>query len=200
VPPVAAIVRRNHRRRIAAPLAAATVLIATGLWAAAPAGAATCRNADARITHISTAAARGAVVCLINDTRRAHGLPAVRQSGPLDVAARIWSNAMVANSVFAHSPSFGQRVTNAGLVWQALAENIATGFPTPRGVVQAWMASLDHCQNILDPTYRDVGIGINVHAVPGYATHLGTWTADFALPMGRSAPSHNWAPFNRCPY
>jgi uncharacterized protein YkwD len=176
------------------------VLIAVGLWAAPPAGAAGCRNAGARITRISTAAARGAVVCLINDTRRAHGLPALRQSGPLDVAAQIWSNAMVASDVFTHSSSFGQRVTDAGLVWQALAENIATGFPTPRRVVQAWMGSLDHCQNILDPTYRDVGIGINIHGVHGYANRFGTWTADFALPMGRSAPSHNWEAFNRCPY
>jgi uncharacterized protein YkwD len=107
---------------------------------------------------------------------------------------------MVRSDVFAHSASFGQRVTNAGLVWQNLGENIATGFTTPRWVVQAWMASLDHCQNILDPTYRDVGIGVEYKRVRADATLPGTWTADFALPMGRAAASDNWGPFKGCPY
>lgn len=198
--PAAALVRRTCSRRIGAPFAAATaLLIASALWTAAPASAARCRSADAQITRISTAAARGAVLCLINDARAAHSLPGFRQSRPLDVAAQMWTNVMVSNDLFAHSPSFGQRVTNAGLVWQTLGENIATGFPTPRRVVRAWMASLDHCQNILDPTYRLLGIGLNVHAVRGYANRFGTWTTDFALPTGRVAPSHNWGPFNGCP-
>ncbi len=107
---------------------------------------------------------------------------------------------MVGADMFAHSSSLGQRVTAAGLAWQALGENIATGFPTPRRVLEAWMASVGHCQNILNPTYRLLGIGLNIHAVGGYAKRFGTWTTDFALPMGRPAPSHNSGPFNGCPY
>lgn len=179
------------------------------LWAAtpastarhsAPASPAKCQDADASVTQIDTAAARGAVLCLINDARTAHGLPAYRESRPLDVAAQIWSNVMVTTGVFAHSASLGQRVTDAGLDWRDLGENIATGFPTPRLVVQAWLASLGHCQNMLDPSYRLLGIGVNVHPVRGYANRFGTWTTDFALPMGEAAPSHNWGPRNGCPY
>jgi uncharacterized protein YkwD len=170
------------------------------MWDPAPAHAAKCPHADAHLTRISTAAARGAVLCLINDARAAHKLPELRQSGPLDAAAQIWNRTMVSADIFAHSTSLGQRVTNAGVVWRTLGENIATGFPTPRGVVRAWMASRDHCQNILDPTYRLLGIGLSVPAVRGYANRVGTWTTDFALPMGRTAPSHNWGPFKGCPY
>jgi uncharacterized protein YkwD len=181
-------------------VAAAALLIVCALWTAAPASAARCRNADASITRISTAAARSSALCLINDARKARGLPGVRQSASLDLAAQSWSNVMVVTDVFAHSSSFAQRVTNAGFTWQALGENIATGFPTPRLVVRAWLASTEHCQNMLDPTYRDVGIGINIHAVRGYASRFGTWTTDFALPRGQAAPSHNWGPYSHCPY
>ena len=200
MPPVAAVARCNHWRRIRAPLAVTTVLIATASCWAAPANATMCRHTNAQISRISTKTARTAVVCLINSVRATHDLPALQESSPLDVAAQRWTNVMIDTGVFAHSASFGQRVTDAGLRWQALGENIATGFFTPRWVVHAWMASKDHCQNILDPTYRAVGVGIDLKAVHGYATAPGTWTADFALPMGRSAPSHNLRPFDGCPY
>jgi uncharacterized protein YkwD len=62
------------------------------------------------------------------------------------------------------------------------------------------MASTGHCENILSPTYRDVGTGVNRHAVGGYATGPATWTQDFALPMGKSAPSRSVGPMDHCPY
>jgi uncharacterized protein YkwD len=71
---------------------------------------------------------------------------------------------------------------------------------TPRQVVNGWMASTGHCENILSPTYRDLGTGVNRHAVGGYATGPATWTQDFALPMGKSAPSRSVGPMDRCPY
>ena len=33
-----------------------------------------------------------------------------------------------------------------------------------------------------------------------YATGPATWTQDFALPMGKSAPSRSVGPMDRCPY
>ena len=71
---------------------------------------------------------------------------------------------------------------------------------TPRQVVDGWMASAGHCENILNPTYRDVGTGVNRHAVGGYASGPATWTQDFALPMGSRAPSRNSGPAHHCPY
>jgi len=38
------------------------------------------------------------------------------------------------------------------------------------------------------------------HGVSGYASGPATWTQDFALPLGQSAPSRNWAPAHGCPY
>jgi uncharacterized protein YkwD len=60
------------------------------------------------------------------------------------------------------------------------------------------MASPGHCQIILSPLYTEVGTGVNPHPVRGYASGPATWAQDFALPAGRRAPSHNWAPAQSC--
>jgi len=60
------------------------------------------------------------------------------------------------------------------------------------------MASLGHCQNILTPTFRDVGIGEDPAGV-GDASGA-TWTGDFGLRQLASAPSTDWGPADGCPY
>ena len=92
----------------------------------------------------------------------------------------------------------GARISAVGFNWSTVGENIATGYRTPSRVVAAWLASAPHCQNILDPIYTDVGTGVNKSAIGGGRS--GTWTQDFGLPMGRRAPSHDWAPAEHCPY
>jgi uncharacterized protein YkwD len=145
---------------------------------------------------------RTAVVCLVNQQRRTHGLPALAASDQLDRSAQGWTNTMVLTRQFTHGPgdAFASRISAAGYSWQTAGENIATGFPTPRSVVTAWMASTDHCRNILDPSFRDVGSGESDSAVGDVASGPATWTQDFGLRMGQSAPSHNQGPMNGCPY
>ena len=146
---------------------------------------------------------RAAVVCLINNERAAHHLRVLRHNGILDRAAQQWTDHMVATSTFGHvlgGSDPGMRMQDAGYDWSAYGENIATGFATPRDVVRAWMASTDHCRNILDPEYVEVGTGVNPNPVVGYATGPATWTQDFGLPAYSSPPSENFAPANGCPY
>jgi uncharacterized protein YkwD len=159
-----------------------------------------CSNANAVVGHASVNALRDAVVCLINQQRTSRNLPPLRASPPLDRSAQRWTNEMIASDVFTHGTNFAGRISAAGYAWRAAGENIATGFPTPRSVVRAWMASTGHCQNILNPTYDNVGTGVNRHVVRGWATGSGTWTQDFALSAFKSAPSGNWGPADGCPY
>jgi uncharacterized protein YkwD len=112
---------------------------------------------------------------------------------------------MVATSTFAHvvgSSDPGTRLDAAGYDWQAVGENIATGFGTPRDVIHAWMASTPHCQNVLDPNIVDVGVGMNPNPVEGYASgpQPSTWTEDLALPVYVDPPSDNYEPADGCPY
>jgi len=162
--------------------------------------AAGCANANAVVGRASDQALRTAVVCLVNEQRTSRNLPPLHASRLLDRSAQDWTNAMVTSDVFSHGTNFAARISAAGYVWRAAGENIATGFQTPRSVVNGWMASTGHCQNILNPTYSNVGTGISSHPVKGWASGAGTWTQDFALSMFRSPPSGNWGPANGCPY
>jgi uncharacterized protein YkwD len=139
------------------------------------------------------------VVCLINKERTARHLPALRENGLLDRSAQGWTDQMVATGDFTHGADFAARISAAGFHWRAAGENIATGFETPRAVVNGWMASTGHCENILNPTYSSVGTGV-VGRVVSFGGVGATWTQDFALGMGRRAPSHNTGPASGCPY
>jgi uncharacterized protein YkwD len=161
---------------------------------------ATCAGANTRIAHGSLDTLRAAVVCLINQQRAVHRLPALQASPLLNRSAQGWTAAMVSSDQFTHGVNFAARISAAGYVWRAAGENIATGYSTPRTVVRAWMASAGHCQNILNPTYRNVGTGVTPRPVRGWATGAGTWTQDFALGMHQSPPSGNFGPANGCPY
>lgn len=159
-----------------------------------------CAYGNTPATAASSAAMRTAVVCLINQQRARRGLPALRDSSLLDRSAQGWTNSMVLSGIFSHGLDFAARITAVGFVWQDAGENIATGFPTPASVVSAWMASKDHCENILNPVYTKVGTGISRHPVGSWASTASTWTQDFALPMSSRAPSHNYGPQHGCPY
>src|SRR5205085_6155391 len=97
-----------------------------------------------------------AVVCLVNQQRARHGLPALTEQSQLGGAAQHWSDWMVSAGQFTHGVDFAGRISAAGYVFKAAGENIATGVPTPSAVVQAWMHRAEHCRNILTPTYRDI--------------------------------------------
>jgi uncharacterized protein YkwD len=157
-----------------------------------------CANADTSIAAASKKAIRGAVVCLINEQREAHQLPALHARPTLDSSAQRWTNTMVITGQFTHGVDFAGRISAAGFNWSAAGENIATGYRTPRQVVTAWMGSTGHCQNILDPSFEDVGTGVNAQPIGQYGG--GTWTQDFGLSMGTAAPSGNTGPANGCPY
>jgi uncharacterized protein YkwD len=159
-----------------------------------------CRAAHARIARTSRRVVQRAVVCLLNRQRRAHGLPALHQSGELDRSAQGWTNAMVFAAGFTHGSDFAARISAVGFRWSSVGENIATGYATPAAVVRAWMASTGHCQNILNPTFRDVGAGFDDRRILGFRSLPGTWTTDFGLPIGQGAASGNWGPARGCPY
>ena len=102
---------------------------------------------------------------------------------------------MVRTDRFTHGSgdAFADRITAIGYRWQAAGENIATGYPTPRAVVAGWMASTGHCHNILNPTFRDIGIAENESPVRGFASGPATWTQDFGLRVGQRAVAEAWA-------
>ncbi len=187
----------------------ATRVVQTGLLSVASIGhmvrpsghlAEACPNANAAAASAPRQAMQEAVLCMVNEQRTAHGLPSLGASAQLTRSAQVWSDEMVARDVFSHGSDFAARISAAGYHWAAAGENIATGLATSRMVVKAWMASPGHCENILNPTYRDLGVGVNGHPVAGAASGPATWTEDFGLRKFQSPPSRNWGPADGCPY
>jgi uncharacterized protein YkwD len=159
-----------------------------------------CRDANVPVIHLSVRAAQAAVACLINRERIAHGLPALRVSGKLDRVAEGWSRAMVASHQLGHGTNFTGRLNAVGYDWQMAGENVATGQRSPAAVVKGWMASVGHCENILNPEFRDLGSGETPAPVRGVTSSPATWTEDFGLTMSASPASRNMAPYRGCPY
>ncbi len=157
-----------------------------------------CRGANTPATRGSRELMRAAILCLINRQRVSRGLPRLRDSRELNRSAQSWSGRMVAGHFFSHGANFTARISAAGYDWSMAGEDIAAGFATPRQVVAGWMGSFGHCQNILDPDFADVGIGVVAHRLLRYGPSV--WTLDFGLRMGRRPPSSNTGPMSRCPY
>jgi uncharacterized protein YkwD len=189
------------RPRAHTPRALVIIGVALGLAGAtlAPAAAQArgCRYAHARVSRTRRPDLQRAVVCLINQQRSSHHLPRLRENQRLNRSAQGWTNVMVRHHEFTHGSDFAGRISAVGFNWKSVGENIAAGFATPAAVVRGWMGSTGHCQNILNPTFRDVGTGVDRGRIMGAAD---VWTQDFALSMNSRAPSHNWGPADRCPY
>jgi uncharacterized protein YkwD len=107
------------------------------------------------------------VLRLQNRQRRAHGLRSLRPSRKLRRAANRHARDMVRRHYFGHV-SFGgrtvvDRVGRAGYGRRFRAgENlfyVVSSRPSPAQVVAAWMASPPHRHQILNPAWREVGIG-----------------------------------------
>jgi uncharacterized protein YkwD len=197
-------VRRNPLALAVAAIAAVAISLSLSATAAAAAvhthhrhATSTCAGASTAIAASTTPAMRAAVVCLINQQRTSRGLPALTANARLDRSAQGWTNEMVSHHEFTHGADFAERISTAGFHWSQAGENIASGFPTPASVVSGWMASAGHCENILSPTFREVGTGVSARAT---VVSPGTWTQDFGLLMSQRPASGNGAPAAGCPY
>jgi uncharacterized protein YkwD len=123
------------------------------------------------------------VVRLINEARRAKGVPPLSISPALTSAAYSHSSHMRDQGCFSHQcegeASASSRACEAGYEpygWGAcyIGETIAAGFQTPASVVDAWLASSGHYGILLDSALREIGVGYVSGGSYGYY-----WTADF---------------------
>jgi uncharacterized protein YkwD len=115
------------------------------------------------------------VLALVNKERAAVGCPVLTVNAKLTKAAQDHSADMAAHNNMSHTGSDGSdpgaRITRAGYQWQTYGENVAYGYPSAAQVMEGWMNSPGHKRNILDCSYKEIGIGL---AQPGQY-----WTQDF---------------------
>ena len=103
------------------------------------------------------------VVELINEIRKEYGLSELKINTELCAVARAKSQDMKDNNYFSHtSPTYGSpfdMMKTFGISYRTAGENIAMGYRTPEAVVNAWMNSEGHRANILNASYKEIGMG-----------------------------------------
>ena len=99
---------------------------------------------------------------LVNQTRAAAGLGPLAVHPELTAQARAWSASMAAADHLAHSPDIAAGISAP---WTVLGENVGVHGVVDVGQVHdAFLASPGHYQNLVDPRYTHIGVGVVVTA------------------------------------
>ncbi|WP_037851589.1 CAP domain-containing protein [Streptomyces sp. NRRL S-340] len=155
---------------------APTTASASPAPATAPAGAPPAASAGPQTGTTAPTAVAAQVLELVNAERAKAGCSALTADPTLAAAAQAHSEDMAAHQNMSHTGSDGSapgdRITAAGYAWSTYGENVAYGYSTPEQVMAAWMASPGHKANILNCSFKEIGVGL---AQPG-----AYWTQDFA--------------------
>ncbi|MFE7773533.1 sigma-70 family RNA polymerase sigma factor [Streptomyces sp. NPDC057445] len=105
------------------------------------------------------------VIALVNTERSKAGCGPVSNNDKLATAAGNHSADMAARDFFDHTNPDGKdpgdRITATGYRWSTYGENIARGQQTPASVMDSWMNSPGHRANILNCSFKEMGVGIH---------------------------------------
>ena len=101
------------------------------------------------------------IVRAMNAIRAQNGAPPLQVGRALTRAARSHSADMARRGYFDHG-AFVQRLRRFGVRAPYVGENLAysTGPMAAMAIVQMWIASPPHRQNLLDAKFRRIGVGV----------------------------------------
>ncbi|MGW6400332.1 CAP domain-containing protein [Streptomyces sp. NPDC055134] len=135
----------------------------------------TTASSGAPATTASASGATARVLTLVNNERSKAGCSPLTMNAKLTKAAQDHSKDMASHGNMSHTGSDGSspgdRITRAGYSWSSYGENVAYGYSTPEKVMAGWMSSPGHKRNILDCSFKEIGIGV--------AQPNSYWTQDF---------------------
>lgn len=113
---------------------------------------------------------------LTNKERAEEGLNPLVLNDQLSKAADEKARYMFEKNFWAHVAPDGTTpwyfIKNSGYEYQYAGENLARGFNTSKDVVDAWMASPTHRENMLSPNYTDIGFAVSSGTLTGSETIL----------------------------
>ncbi len=167
---------------------------------------ASCQNTDIVPAQGTLPTVIASTLCLLNGERQDEGLAPLTENPKLASAAVAHSQEMVDKGYFDHAGRDGSdpvdRIRGAGYIpttgaW-TVGENLAWGtgvLATPKEIVQAWMKSTGHRENILRPAFKEIGFGVVVGNPRSSSGSGATYTTTFggitgaatAAPKARTA-------------
>lgn len=116
------------------------------------------------------------LLILTNQKRQEAGIPPLVMNDSLTQAATRKAADMLTKDYWAHIAPDGTTpwyfIKSSGYEYIYAGENLARGFYSTGDVVNAWMASPSHRENVLSPNYKDVGFAIQEGTLTGDDTVL----------------------------
>ncbi|MEI6792657.1 MAG: CAP domain-containing protein [Actinomycetes bacterium] len=156
--------------------------------------------------------AQVAALCLVNADRAAAGARPLRMNPQLEREADDYAQRLVNQQFFSHIDPLGgtlyQRTRASNYLLGAdlwlIGENIGWGVSTvgtPVHIVESWMSSPGHRKNMLNPSFRDIGIGLTPGTPAGgangathvqvYAAHTDAKKKPAKNPVKKPKPKHH---------
>lgn len=128
------------------------------------------------ILGISSNINQQVLIELTNKKRAEQNLPALSENSLLDQAALAKAKNMFEENYWAHFAPSGKTpwnfISSSGYVFSVAGENLARNFYTSDEVVEAWMSSPSHRDNIVNSKYKEIGIGVLNGVLNGQETTL----------------------------
>ena len=122
------------------------------------------RTVSRRITVVDLNVLAGEVFRLTNVERTRAELTELGRTQPLNQVALVRAKETI--EYFSHTRPDGREFytvyTDNGIEYRVAGENLASGQRTPVEVVQAWMDSPGHRENILNRDFGNIGIGVTI--------------------------------------
>jgi hypothetical protein len=114
------------------------------------------------------------IVFAVNQERIKKGIPPLTVNPKLTQAAQAKASDMASKSYFSHISPNGKKwsdfIKDSKYNYAEAGENLANGFDTVSDMVDAWMKSPTHRENILNPGVLETGVGLEFGKLDNYPT------------------------------
>lgn len=125
------------------------------------------------------------VIDQTNQERVKYGLPALKTNSDLSLSASLKAKDMFANNYWAHTSPAGKSpwefFKSVDYHYSVAGENLAKDFYDTDSMIKAWMNSPTHKANIVNPKFKEIGIGVVNGTLNGIETTL--VVQHFAAPL-----------------
>lgn len=130
---------------------------------------------------------RSEILRLVNQARQAAGVDPVTLNQTLAGEAAEYACEMVHYKFFGHvnaadGATLTDRATAAGYDYWIIGENLAAGQQSPARVMADWLDSPCHRENIMNPAFTELGVGVRIGGEYGFY-----WVQEFGRPFSVEA-------------
>jgi uncharacterized protein YkwD len=151
-------------KNVAKTITIVVIIVILGFWAVFTDGLIV-RNSELRNGLYSTLKTLGTadMVALVNGERTSRGIPALTENSRLNNSAKAKACEMVDKDYFDHYDPAGRPpwhfFKENGYIYHFAGENLVMGYFGDQESMRRLMASPEHKENVLDPNFKEIGIG-----------------------------------------